>query len=271
MPPTVEPTPEPTEPPSEPEPTPILTPTPTPEPPLVVVPEIPVNPGIPIVDPPIVNPPEGGIQITIPPTGGPDENNVPWIVPPDIGRPTIDVDQLPDHLEKVPNDDDSYSIFQVSPGPPSYLGTYHPTSDPFEKLFVPNPNIPIGLIQVPECPITPWWSWPLMGGLLLPWLIALFRRREKTVNFETGIDKKNYFQIYERGDKVDVPVGFEKEAHVLDGWYLDKKCSDKKKWNFDNKVRKNMTLYAKWVSTRQISMQSFQSMPLADGAAYPPS
>ena len=85
-----------------------------------------------------------------------------------------------------------------------------------------------------------------MGGLLLPWLIPLFRRKEMTVRFETGIDEKNYFQTYERGDKVDVPIGFEKQAHVLEGWYLNKKFSENKKWDFDNKVRKNITLYAKW-------------------------
>ena len=248
MPPTVgPPTPAPT---PLPTPTPTPPPVPTPEPPLVVVPEVPDEPGP--GEPPITTPPEGGIQIAIPPTGGPDDNNIPWIVTPG-GNPTIDIERVPPHLEVVPNEDGSYSIYQIDPQPPTYLGTYHPTYNPLEKIFIPNPNIPLGLIQIPECPLVPWWMWPLLGALLLPWLIALFRRREMTVKFETGIDEKNYFQVYERGDLVDVPVGFEKEAHMLDGWYRDKKYSDKKKWDFDKKIRKNMTLYAKWISPGEMT------------------
>ena len=218
----------------------------------MTIPEIPGDPGIPgVVDPPTVEPPEGGIQIPIPPTGGRDDNNIPWIITPE-GIPTVDIEQLPPHLEVVPNEDGSYSIFQIPPWPSFYLGTYFRTYNPLSKLFVPNPNIPLGLIQVPECPATPWWSWPLMGGLLLPWLIPLFRRKEMKVSFVTGIDEKNYFQTYERGDRVDIPIGFEKEAYMLDGWYLDKNFSDNKKWDFDNKIRKNITLYAKWISLAEM-------------------
>ena len=205
-----------------------------------------------VAPPPAVNPPDEGIQVTIPPTGGVDDKDIPWIIT-DDGRPTIDLEQLPDHLDAVSNEDGSYSIFQVYPWQPSYLGTFHRTENLFEKVFKPNPGIPIGLVQIAECPPAPWWSWPLMGGLFLPWLIPLFRRKNMKVNFETGIDEKNYFQMYERGDKVDVPLGIEKEAYVLDGWYLNKKFSNNKKWDFDKKIRKNITLHAKWISPSELN------------------
>ena len=247
--------------------TPLPTPTPTPAPLpnippdnlLVAVPEFYAETDILDAFEPLVTYPYlGGFQITIPPTGGLDINYIPWIVTPD-GIPTIDIEQVPPHLEVVHNEDGSYSVFRVNPMS-QYLGTYHRTDNPFVVLFVPYTNIPLGLIQVGDCPLMPWWSWPLMAGLLLPWLIALFWRREMTVKFETGIDEKNYFQIYERGELVDIPIGFVKEAHFLEGWYMDKKYSDKKKWDFDKKIRKNMTLYAKWVSPREISeAASYQS------------
>ena len=193
-----------------------------------------------------VEPPEGGTIITPPPGGGRDDNNIPWI-PGEDGTPTIDVENLPPHLEVVPGDDGSYSIWQINPYPPVYIGTYHPVGDGLRKIFVPNPNIPLGLIQFPSCPPTPWWVWPLFGGMLLPWLIPLFRRRVLKVTFETGIDERNYFQEYDRGDKVVEPEGFEKDAWLLEGWYLNKKCSERKKWDFNKKLRRKITLYAKWV------------------------
>lgn len=116
-----------------------------------------------------------------------------------------------------------------------------PTAGGYVELFVPS----AGLTAIP-CPAVPWWALAIAAGQLLLLLVPLFRRRVLTVHFETGIDERDYFQRYDRGDKVVEPEGFERDGYALAGWYRDRECGERKRWDFGKKLRRSMTLYAKW-------------------------
>lgn len=57
------------------------------------------------------------------------------------------------------------------------------------------------------------------------------------------------------GEKVKKPANPKRGNYSFEGWYTDSGC--KKKWSFDSKVTKNMTLYAKWkkVTTEKTSIK----------------
>ena len=119
-----------------------------------------------------------------------------------------------------------------------------------ELIYVPNPGIPLGFIDVNDnasnsCP-PPWWLWPLMAGLLLPWIPFLLWRRKITIAFESGVDDKPYLQKYSRGQKIVPPDAFQREGYEIEGWYRSKKFEKRKKWDFRDKVNTSMTLFAKW-------------------------
>ena len=49
----------------------------------------------------------------------------------------------------------------------------------------------------------------------------------------------------EYGNKVSAP-SLSVEGYTLDGWYTDALCSVDKKWDFNNQIKNNIDLYAKW-------------------------
>jgi len=98
-----------------------------------------------------------------------------------------------------------------------------------------------------SCP-PPWWLWPALGLLLLPWLLVLFFKLKVRVTFNTGTGKKPFIQEYNRGQTIVQPETFLREGFEVEGWYRSRKFRKGEKWNFSDKVRSSMTLYAKWVS-----------------------
>lgn len=67
----------------------------------------------------------------------------------------------------------------------------------------------------------------------------------KTVSFKTFTDMKIPSQRMFINGKVKRPMNPARTGAVFDGWYRDEKLTEK--WDFDNdRVRKSMTLYAKW-------------------------
>lgn len=67
----------------------------------------------------------------------------------------------------------------------------------------------------------------------------------KTVSFKTFTDMKIPSQRMFINGKVKRPMNPARTGAVFDGWYKDEKLTEK--WDFDNdRVRKSMTLYAKW-------------------------
>ncbi len=70
-----------------------------------------------------------------------------------------------------------------------------------------------------------------------------------TVKFDTdgGSTIKNAYVT--RNSKLTEPTAPTKEGYVFDGWYQDKDFTEK--YDFESKVTKSFTLYAKWVSDWQ--------------------
>jgi len=100
----------------------------------------------------------------------------------------------------------------------------------------------------------PWWT--LLPLLLLPFLFLLLRK--KKVTYATGVEIEGqrgaegapgiigevYVQIVKHGTKLTVPNAFRSHGYNIEGWYMDAYFD--KEWDFNNKVTKNITLYAKW-------------------------
>lgn len=66
-----------------------------------------------------------------------------------------------------------------------------------------------------------------------------------TVTFNTGDKKDAITKQIKQNETVAKPKNPEKEGYAFGGWYTDKALT--KKYDFDSKVTKNFTLYAKWV------------------------
>ncbi len=70
-----------------------------------------------------------------------------------------------------------------------------------------------------------------------------------TVTFDTqggsAVDKKTV----SRNATVEKPADPTREGYIFDGWYTDKDCTQE--YDFDSKVTKNMTLYAKWIEDKE--------------------
>ena len=66
-----------------------------------------------------------------------------------------------------------------------------------------------------------------------------------TVTFNTGDKKDAITKQIKQNETVAKPKNPEKEGYVFGGWYTDKALT--KKYDFDSKVTKDFTLYAKWV------------------------
>ena len=91
------------------------------------------------------------------------------------------------------------------------------------------------------------WLWAGIGGgaLLLALLLLLVLLR-KTVRFETGVGSEIDAARVWRGRAVARPEDPRCAGARFGGWYTDKART--KPWNFaEDKVEKNMTLYARWL------------------------
>lgn len=87
-----------------------------------------------------------------------------------------------------------------------------------------------------------WWIVPVV--LLLLILLLLLRR--KTVRFETGCKAAIRPQKIRKGSYAQRPEDPSQEGRSFAGWYCDEEKTVL--WDFENnKVKKSMTLYAKWL------------------------
>lgn len=62
-----------------------------------------------------------------------------------------------------------------------------------------------------------------------------------------------------KGRKITKPIDPVKEDYTFDGWYIDEACTNH--WDFDKGVEEDMTLYAKWLSTKDPSTAPSPSEP----------
>lgn len=91
----------------------------------------------------------------------------------------------------------------------------------------------------------PVWIWSALGAVLLAAVLLLLLGR-KTVKFETFGGTAIASRKAKRGEKLTRPPVPEKVGGGFGGWYQDTACT--RPWDFDtDKVKKNMTLYAKWL------------------------
>jgi len=74
------------------------------------------------------------------------------------------------------------------------------------------------------------------------------------VYFKDGDKTVWEISIY-NGEKADQPRGITKAGYILDGWCEDDKIFAKK-WDFDKKITKEITLYAKWVPIYTVTFNS---------------
>lgn len=122
------------------------------------------------------------------------------------------------------------------------LGTYEMDGD--ELIFIPNPEIPLGFMDGTPVSI-PWW----LGLLaLLPFLFfLLFRRRKVMVELVVNPRKKSYYQILTRGEKLsNLQEEIKKDGYLLNGWYTKDEQNEDYLFDFNEKIRKDITLYAYW-------------------------
>lgn len=78
-------------------------------------------------------------------------------------------------------------------------------------------------------------------------LYAKWNQNEYTVKVETNGGSAVDDMKVLHGKTIKEPTS-NKEGYTLDGWYTDKDF--KTKWNFDDAVKTDMTLYAKWIENK---------------------
>ncbi|MCL1987996.1 MAG: hypothetical protein FWG64_08520 [Firmicutes bacterium] len=219
------------------------------------------GPGTPVDPPWLTSPP---IHIEVPPGGIIDDNNITWTIPP--GTSTL-VPLVPDDMVLVPTDNVHSRLYTInenllhdalSSGEITqflyqehlpvgvYLGTYATTDDGL--FFIPNPEIPLGFLGGTPDTAVPWW-WALLA--LAPFLFfLLFRRRQVMVEYVITPHKKSYYQILRRGERVSDPCELIQKDGIIPitGWFIDDRKRDDDRFDFETKIRKDITLYAAWQS-----------------------
>ncbi|MBD5508843.1 MAG: leucine-rich repeat protein [Lachnospiraceae bacterium] len=70
----------------------------------------------------------------------------------------------------------------------------------------------------------------------------------KTVSFVTNNDQTLDDVKVEQGTPVKKPTGLTKTGYQIEGWYTDSEFTQK--WNFNDNVDEDITLYAKWVEKK---------------------
>lgn len=90
-----------------------------------------------------------------------------------------------------------------------------------------------------------WWLLGLgLLGVLILFLLLLLNR--KTVKFETNCKMYIKDQKVKRGGYAERPAEPKREGRIFAGWFYDSECTER--WDFENdKVEKDLTLYAKWI------------------------
>ena len=83
--------------------------------------------------------------------------------------------------------------------------------------------------------------------LYAKWSCKTNKKTYNTVSFVTNTKSKISPQKILKGSKVNEPFVSKITNCTLDGWYKDSKF--KNRYNFNDKVTKNITLYAKWTCT----------------------
>ena len=71
-----------------------------------------------------------------------------------------------------------------------------------------------------------------------------------TVKFETDDENFKTSDTIGMYEKLKEPKNPEKEGYTFDGWYTDEECTQK--YDFDTRVNKDFTLYAKWVKNEKV-------------------
>lgn len=67
-----------------------------------------------------------------------------------------------------------------------------------------------------------------------------------TFDFNTGKPSTPKTEEVEYGNPVSEPAKPTHTGYTFDGWYTDQGCTDGNKFNFDTKITRDITLYAKW-------------------------
>jgi len=122
-------------------------------------------------------------------------------------------------------------------------------------------------IPYDDVPVGPWdgdgggrspWRWLLLL-LLLPLLFLLFFLRRVEVTFHSGKENEDPHVVkMRRCKKVDrpAPETFGEVGPLIEDWYLNGKFQANNKWDFSEKVRKDLDLYAKMTQSSD-NIQSF--------------
>ncbi|MCR4901980.1 MAG: Ig-like domain-containing protein [Butyrivibrio sp.] len=81
-------------------------------------------------------------------------------------------------------------------------------------------------------------------------LYAKYTKLKQTVTFnKNNADSVKTFTVQvEYGDTVIKPFNPEYTGYKFAGWYIDSACTDGNEFDFEEKVTKDFTLYAKWVA-----------------------
>lgn len=95
-----------------------------------------------------------------------------------------------------------------------------------------------------------WWIPSLIFAALLALVLLLWSRQKKTVDFYTDGGTELESVLVQKGKTMQRPRDPEKAGSAFAGWYCDAACT--KPWNFtQDTVRRNMTLYAKWLGEKK--------------------
>ncbi len=92
-------------------------------------------------------------------------------------------------------------------------------------------------------------------------IYAIFDRESYTVTFDSTGGSEVESQIVLFGEKAQVPAEPENDIQIFQGWYKDSELTEK--YNFDEGITDDITLYAKWVS--EYKMTKAPKIGIADG------
>ena len=88
--------------------------------------------------------------------------------------------------------------------------------------------------------------------------ITLYARwiEQHTVTFDSRGGSPVDSQTVPDGGKVTKPADPTKAGFAFDGWYYYKQSNQKIDWNFDNQVKGDITLYARWIEQHTVTFDS---------------
>ena len=88
--------------------------------------------------------------------------------------------------------------------------------------------------------------------------ITLYARwiEQHTVSFNSTGGSQVASQTVPDGGKATKPADPTRTGYVFDGWYYYKQGNQKIDWNFDNQVKGDVTLYARWIEQHTVTFDS---------------